>query len=65
MLNELGQMDELFLTKDNQRELKNTITEIKNTLGGVNSRLDDIEEQNSELKDRVGGIIQVNRKKNI
>ena len=65
MLNELGQMDELFLTKDNQRELKNTITEIKNMLGGVNSRLDDIEEQNSELKDRVGGIIQVNRKKNI
>ena len=36
--------------------------EIKNTLGRVNSKLNDIEEQNSKLKDRTGEMIQVNRK---
>ena len=35
---------------------------IKNTLGGVNSKLNDTEEQNSKLKDRAVEIIQVNRK---
>ena len=55
-------MDKLFLTKHNQIELKKNIMEIKNTLGRVNSKLNDIEEQNSKLKDRTGEMIQVNRK---
>ena len=31
-------------------QLKDTITEVKNTLEGINSRLDDAEEQISNLK---------------
>ena len=50
VLNELGWMDKLFLTKHNQIELKKNIMKIKNTLGGVNSKLNDTEEQNSKLK---------------
>ena len=55
-------MDKLFLTKHNQIKLKKNIMKIKNTLGGVNSKLNDTEEQNSKLKDRAVEIIQVNRK---
>ena len=33
--------------------MKNSITEIKNTLKGINSRLEEAEEQISDLKDRV------------
>ena len=55
-------MDKLFLTKHNQIKLKKNIMKIKNTLGGVNSKLNDTEEQNSTLKDRAVEIIQVNRK---
>lgn len=33
--------------------MKNTVTETKNILGGINNRLDDAEEQVSNLKDRV------------
>ena len=62
VLNELGWMDKLFLTKHNQIEMKKNTMEIKNTLWGVNSKLNDIEEQNSKLKDRTGEMIQVNRK---
>ena len=43
-------MDKLFLTKHNQIELKKNIMKIKNTLGGVNSKLNDTEEQKSKLK---------------
>ena len=50
VLNELGWMDKLFLTKHNQIELKKNIMKIKNTLGGVNSKLNDTEEQKSKLK---------------
>ena len=32
--------------------MKNTITEMKNTLEGINSRLNDTEEQISELEDK-------------
>ena len=32
--------------------MKDTITEMKNTLEGINSRLNDTEEQMSELEDR-------------
>ena len=31
--------------KNNQTEMKNTLTEMKNTLEGINSRLNDTEEQ--------------------
>ena len=34
---------ELENTKNNQREMKNTITEMKNILEGINSRLNDSE----------------------
>ena len=38
--------------------MKNIVTEMKNTLEGVNSRLDDTEEQISELDGRVVEIIE-------
>ena len=41
----------------------NTITEIKNILEGISSRLDYIEEEISELEDRVVEITQVELKK--
>lgn len=45
-------------------ELKNIIKEIlKNTLEGINSRLEDTEEQISDLEDRV--VEQQKEKKNI
>lgn len=40
--------------KQNQPELNNTIIEIKkNTVEGINSRLDDREEQITNLEDRI------------
>ena len=38
-------------------ETSNTITEIKNTLEGINSRIYESEEQNSELEDKIVEII--------
>lgn len=35
-----------------QIELKKNIVEIKNTLGGVNSKIDDTEDQNSKLREQ-------------
>ena len=53
VLNELGWMDKLFLTKHNQIEMKKNTMEIKNTLGGVNSKLNDIgTEQQTERQNR-------------
>lgn len=46
---------ELENTKENQTELKNTVTGIKNALQRINSRLDDREEWR---RDRVVDIIQ-------
>ena len=46
----------------NQAELKNTITKNKNTLEGMNSGLDNTEEQNN-LEDRVVEIYQAEQKK--
>ena len=44
--------------KKNQRDLKNTITEIiKNTTVWIKSGLDDKKEQISKLENRVGEII--------
>ena len=43
--------EEIENIKKNQSDLKNTITEIKNTLEG-NNRLDDVEEQSSNLEDK-------------
>ena len=45
--------------KKNQRELKNTITEIRNTPLGINSRLDDIEGWISDWKE--GRIVELNQ----
>lgn len=50
--------------KKDQSELKDIIKEIlKNTLEGINSRLEDAEEQISDLEDRV--VEQQKEKKNI
>ena len=46
---------ELENTKENQTELKNTVTGIKNALQRINSRLDDREDWR---RDRVVDIIQ-------
>ena len=43
--------------------MKDTITEIKTPLERINSRLDDKEEQISELEDRVVEIIVAEEKK--
>ena len=43
--------------------MKNTITEMKNILEGINSRLNDTEEQISELEDRAGEITAAEQKK--
>ena len=58
--------EEIENIKKNQSDLKNIITEIKNTLEG-NNRLDDVEEQSSNLEDRVLEITQLKqqRKKRI
>ena len=39
--------------KNKHTEINNTITEIKNTLEGINSRIYESEEQNSELEDKM------------
>ena len=44
-------------------EIKNTITEMKNTVDRVNSKLNDTEEQSSELEVRVGKITDAEQKK--
>ena len=43
--------------------MKNIITEIKNTLNGINSRLDEVEDQISNLKDKVTENIQSEQQK--
>ena len=53
---------ELENIKNNEIELKNTITEMKSTLEGINSRLNE-EEWITELEDRVVEIIMAERKK--
>lgn len=50
-------------TRKYQSELKNTITEMKKKLEGINSRLDDKEEQRSGLEDRIVKIIQDEQQK--
>ena len=46
-----------------QSDIKNAISEI-NMLEGINSRLDEAEDQISDLKDSVGKYTQVVQKKN-
>ena len=41
-----------------QLELKNTITKMNSTVEGTKSRLDDTEEQNKDLEDRLVEITQ-------
>ena len=48
---------ELEELKNKHSETNNTITEIKNTLEGINSRIYESEEQNSELEDKIVEII--------
>ena len=55
---------ELENIKNNEIELKNTITEMKSTLEGINSRLNE-EEWLTELEDRVVEIIMAEQKKKI
>ena len=43
--------------------MKNTITERRNTLERINSRVDDTEEQISELEDKVVENIEAEQKK--
>ena len=69
LFRELGRMDEhseksdisnklLEKVKKNQTQLRTTIIEIKNTLEGISSRLDNTEEQISDLENRVVEITQ-------
>ena len=39
--------------KNKQTEMNSTITEMKNTLEGINSRINEAEEQRSDLEDRM------------
>jgi len=50
--------------KNNQKQMKNIITEIKDTLEGINCRLNDTEEWISKLEYRVAEIIDAEQKKN-
>ena len=43
--------------------MNNKITEIKTRLGGINERIDEPEEQSSELEDKVVEITQTKQKK--
>ena len=43
--------------------MKNTITEVKNTLEGINSKVNDSEEQISELEDKAMEITATGQKK--
>ena len=43
--------------------MNNKITEIKTRLGGINDRINEPEEQNSELEDKVVEITQTEQKK--
>ena len=47
----------------NESDLNNIITEIKNTLEGINIKLDDTEEQISNLEDRIIKLPNQNSKK--
>ena len=49
--------------KKSQTELNSTITEVKNSLKGVNSRLDDTEEQMIKPEDTAGEITQAETEK--
>ena len=51
-----------IIVKD-QSEIKNAISEINNTLEGMNSWLDEAEDQNSDLGDKVGKNIQAEQQK--
>ena len=44
-------------------EIKNTITKMKNTLEGINCRLNDKEEQISELEERAVDITEAEQRK--
>ena len=55
---------ELENIKNNQKQMKNIITEIKDTLEGINCRLNDTEEWISKLEYRVAEIIDAEQKKN-
>ena len=43
----------------NNQTLMNTVTEMKNALEGINSRINEVEEQKSELEDRLVEIATV------
>ena len=47
----------------NQTDMRNTITEMKNILEGINSCLNETEEQISKLEDTVVEIIDAEQKK--
>ena len=45
--------------KSKQTEMNNTISESKNVLEGINSRLNDTEEQITELQDRKDRVVEI------
>ena len=72
MLNELRRVNEhgdklnrISNIKNNQAELKKTITCIKNTLERITSELSDREEWINKLKDRLVEITQDEQKKSL
>ena len=46
-----------------QEEMKNTISELKNTVEGIKSRLDEAQDWNTELEDKVEKNIQTEQEK--
>ena len=56
---------ELENIKNNQKQMKNIITEIKDTLEGINCRLNDTEEWISELEGRIVEITEAKQKKEL
>ena len=49
--------------KKNQQKMKNTISEMKNTPEGINSRLDETEDQISDLGDKLSEHTQSEQQK--
>ena len=56
--------EELENMKRNQSEMKNILTEMKNTLLGINSIVDETEDEIKDLKDKKAKNTNWNSKKN-
>ena len=62
-MNSVRTSTEIENIKKEQIRTEETITEMKNTLEGISSRLEDAEEQISNLEDRLAEITQLKQQK--